>query len=183
MFPCTGRDTVYGNSDWPHGCQKIHTLRQPPSKAGSCYDTSSEPIQSPSSIPSAGPTGVASLMHFFPRAFFLQPLNAVPVHILQATAVAERSAADWALYRQRAREHPPQRRHGPNAQHLAAHGALHSYRQGAPPAPCPSLRSRVAQHGRGTPGTETDEAAPGLASLRTSVRQPQGPKRICSNSG
>ena len=52
----------------------------------------------------------------------------------------------------------------------AAHGALHSDCQGAPPASCPALRNRVA-HGDG------GGAAPGLASLRTSVPQTQQPKR------
>ena len=68
-----------------------------------------------------------------------------------------------------------QKRHGPNR---AAHGRLHSDRQGAPTSagPSPAQPSRAARqkpagHGDGR------GSAPGLASLRTRVRQPQRPKR------
>ena len=49
-------------------------------------------------------------------------------------------------------------RHGPNAEHRTACGALGCHSQNAPPASCPTLRRRPSQRGRGSACPQGDQA-------------------------
>ena len=78
------------------------------------------------------------------------------------------------------------RRHGPNAEHRTACGALGCHRQNAPPASCPTLRRRPSQRGKGSACSQGDQT-PLRGNCRTSsMRFPTWESRHgipqCSNA-